>query len=120
MTAVKNIPALIGGAAVLAAAAIGLTAAIASAEWDIEAYDNCMRKTIREPTECCVSSGGYVGPGGQGCVAPPALAQVTEPPDAPPPFTIGTLAPVATDAPVGPAPGNGSTFHTPSGGVAAP
>ena len=120
MTAVKNIPALIGGAAVLAAAAIGLSGAIASAEWDIGKYDDCMRATIRDEGECCVSSGGIIGPGGYGCRAPAALAQVTESPDAPPPFTIGTLAPVATNAPVGPAPGRGGTFVTPSGGVAAP
>jgi len=119
MTAVKNIPALIGGAAVLAAAAIGLSGAIASAEWDIEKYEDCMETTT--PVDiCCVSSGGILGDDGYGCRAPAALAQVTETPTAPPQFGNGILATAATNAPVSPAPGRGGTFVTPSGGVAAP
>ncbi len=43
--------------------ALGL-AAIAGAEpnseWDIEAYDNCMSKTVRNAEYCCVLSGGSV------------------------------------------------------------
>jgi hypothetical protein len=45
-------------------------------EWDIEAYDNCMAKTIRSPISCCLDSGGWLGPvapdGSETCVAPPA------------------------------------------------
>jgi len=38
-------------------------AAIAVAErsdlaWDIEAYDDCMNKTIRDANQCCIDSGG--------------------------------------------------------------
>ena len=55
--------------------ALGL-AAIAGAEpnseWDIEAYDNCMSKTVRNAEYCCVLSGGNVTRDG-GCVAPAAV-----------------------------------------------
>jgi hypothetical protein len=111
---------LLGVMAVVAAAAIGLTAPSASAKWDLDAYVKCM-KGGGNADICCVSTGGAIGPGGQGCAIPPdGVLQVTETPEAPSPFTIGTLAPVATDAPVGPAAGRGGIFVTPSGGVAAP
>lgn len=43
--------------------------------WDIEAYDNCMKKTIRNPDLCCVESGGIPGMDPEtGCHAPPAKA----------------------------------------------
>ena len=29
-----------------------------NSEWDIEAYDNCMSKTVRNAEYCCVLSGG--------------------------------------------------------------
>jgi hypothetical protein len=121
MTAVKNIPTLIGGAAVLAAvAAIGLTGATASAKWDLDGYVKCMKNGLHDAKECCLISGGVVTAAG-GCGIPPdgVYEQVTETPTTSP-FTVGTLAPVATDAPVGPAPGRGGIFVTPSGGVAAP
>jgi len=82
MTALKNIPSLIGGAAVLAAAIIGVTTAIASAEWDIDKYDTCMGKTIRNPYSCCVESGGEFDEN-FGCVAPASMTQV--PPEPVPP-----------------------------------
>ena len=48
-------------------------------EWDIEAYDNCMNKTIRNADLCCYESGGDFGPSQDGdeagsghCQAPPA------------------------------------------------
>ena len=50
-------------------------------EWDIEAYDNCIRKipTIMDPGaynranySCCVNSGGIYDHGGNKCVAPAA------------------------------------------------
>jgi len=54
--------------------AIGLavgSAAVASAEWDIEAYDKCMAKTVRDPISCCIDSGGLPGgPDWQSCGAP--------------------------------------------------
>lgn len=42
-------------------------------EWDIEAYDNCMSKTVRNAEYCCVLSGGSVTKDGS-CVAPAAVA----------------------------------------------
>jgi hypothetical protein len=120
MTTLKNIPSLIGGAAVLAAATIGLTAAIAGAEksWDIGAYDSCMSKAEKrwlggvtneaqfneEAKWCCVSSGGELS-ATQGCTTPAELTQVPPPPL---PSRIGTapLPTEATDAPVSPAPGS--------------
>ena len=44
-------------------------------EWDIEAYDNCMKKTVRDPEYCCVISGGIVGTVPGTCTAPAAVAQ---------------------------------------------
>jgi hypothetical protein len=122
MTALKNIPTLIGGAAVLAAATVGLTAAIANAVWDIEDYDNCMRKTIRYPLDCCIMSGGQVGSDGQTCQAPPGNAQVNPEPVSglPPSVITGTQPTVATNAPVSPAPGSRDPGRLPTGGVATP
>jgi hypothetical protein len=118
MTALKNVPSLIGGAAVLAAAAIGLTAASASAErvWDIEVYDNCIHGGYTIQT-CCVLSGGDYDADGVTCAAP-AAAQVD--PVTPPKIANGTLPTVATNAPVTPAPGSRAPGRLPSGGVAAP
>ena len=31
-----------------------------NSEWDIEVYDNCMSKTVRNAEYCCVLSGGIV------------------------------------------------------------
>jgi hypothetical protein len=116
MTALKNIPALIGGAAVLAAAAIGLTAGTAGAVWDIEAYDRCMSHTIRDVDSCCIISGGEVSET-QGCVAPAAMTQVPDAPEVPQ-IVNGTLPTVATNAPASPAPGSRAPGGLPSGGVA--
>ena len=43
-----------------------------NSEWDIEAYDNCMSKTVRNAEYCCVLSGGSVTRDGS-CVAPAAM-----------------------------------------------
>jgi hypothetical protein len=122
MTALKNIPALIGGATILAAA-IGLTAASASAEkvWDIGAYDNCTKKAgdryaggvtsdaqyAEEMKWCCVSTGGELS-STQGCVAPLATAPQTG---------NGTLPTAATNAPNSPAPGSRAPGGVPRGSV---
>ncbi len=43
--------------------------------WDIEAYDDCMRKTVRDADLCCIQSGGLPGADKEtGCHAPPAAA----------------------------------------------
>jgi hypothetical protein len=120
MTAVKNIPALIGGAAVLAAIAIGLTAPVATAKWNLAGYVNCL-KTATSDMECCLISGGKWTEATKQCGIPAdgVMEQVTET-STPNPFTVGTLATVATNAPVAPTPGRGGIFVTPSGGVAAP
>lgn len=73
-------------------------APIASAdrEWDIEMYDNCMAKTIRNIIDCCVMSGGEPsGTSDNGaCHAPPA-EQSGLGPTAPakPGFTLPPRAP---------------------------
>jgi hypothetical protein len=131
MTALRTIPKLIGGAGILVAAAIpltaaiGLTSGIAGAEkiWDLGEYDSCMAKAdsrfIMEVTNaaqhaeevkwCCVMSGGQLS-SSQGCVAAAVVTQVPN----------GTLPPVATNAPVTTAPGSRAPGRLPSGGVAAP
>jgi len=68
-----------------AAIAVGVSLApVAVAEpkndlvWDIEAYDDCMGKTVSDANQCCVDSGGVptdkpLGDRkGQVCEAPPA------------------------------------------------
>ncbi len=44
-------------------------------EWDVAAYDECMKKTVRSPEGCCLVSGGVISSDGNSCVAPPAVAQ---------------------------------------------
>jgi hypothetical protein len=61
--------------------AVGVTlvhapfASAAPGEWDIEAYDACMAKTVRDPATCCLISGGNIGPEPDICVAPAAVEQ---------------------------------------------
>jgi hypothetical protein len=87
-----------------AAVAIGLAAtATAAPEWDIDAYDRCMSKTVRDPATCCLLSGGNVGDNDPNvCTAPAALEQgtaVEQPGPAwqPPRGELATLVP---DSPV--------------------
>jgi hypothetical protein len=97
--------ALLAGAIALGASAFGHTA-IASAEWDIEAYDKCMAVPhVEQPhhpyhADCCVASGGVTDGEGH-CRAPvdlsgvqgtplgPQLGQPARPP-VPPTTTLGT------------------------------
>ncbi len=44
-------------------------------EWDIEAYDKCMAKTVRDPATCCLISGGNIGQTPDICTAPAAVQQ---------------------------------------------
>jgi hypothetical protein len=117
MTALKNIPTLISGAAVVAAAAFGLTAAPASAErvWDIEVYDNCMQNSTRPMIECCIISGGEIDQGTGECGAPPAKVETTPEPWPP---QIANQPAVATNAPVSPAPGSRAPRVVSPGSVA--
>jgi hypothetical protein len=70
----------LASAALLAAALAATTAPVSIAApsddtWDIEAYDNCMRKTVRNADLCCIESGGVPGMDPEtGCHAPPAKA----------------------------------------------
>ena len=49
------------------------TAAPNDNTWDIESYDDCMRKTVRDADLCCIQSGGIPGADKEtGCHAPPA------------------------------------------------
>jgi hypothetical protein len=69
----------LAGPALALGVAIG-SAGVANAVWDIEAYDACMKKTIRDPLHCCADSGG-VWPQGDikdrenHCVAPAPEAE---------------------------------------------
>ncbi|WP_319448188.1 MULTISPECIES: hypothetical protein [unclassified Mycobacterium] len=69
--------ALLAGAIAIGASAFGHTA-IASAEWDIEAYDRCitlnqvLHKAPVEDLYCCLNSGGNISEHTGNCVAPPA------------------------------------------------
>ncbi|MCV7154759.1 hypothetical protein [Mycolicibacterium pyrenivorans] len=118
MTTLKNIPTLIGGAAVIAAAALCPGAAIASAEWDIDRYDVCMSRTIRDTDGCCIVSGGDLGSDGV-CRAPAANAAVQQEESAslPPQINVGTRPTMATDAPDSPAPGSNAPGGLTPGGT---
>jgi hypothetical protein len=61
--------ATVAGALVLGIGAFGHTA-VASAEWDIEYYDRCLRIGT-DPAICCLNSGGKLPTVGDGCIAPP-------------------------------------------------
>jgi hypothetical protein len=67
-------------AAALTAGLAFAAAPISHAEWDIGAYDACMAKTIRNPAECCLNSGGMFGSDGVTCVAPLSVQQQFPPP----------------------------------------
>jgi hypothetical protein len=76
-----------------------------NSEWDIEAYDNCMSKTVRDAEYCCVISGGNVTRDGA-CVAPAAVAtddQSGSPHDPGPRINEGMLPkpPTAFELPAG-------------------
>ncbi len=88
--------------------AIGLAAnGVAAPEddwWDIEDYDNCMKKTIRDPVKCCMDSGGIPDPttpdeyGWPTCRAPSAETQGDQPgPRGIPPGQISDLPAVVLD-----------------------
>ncbi|HKV18237.1 MAG TPA: hypothetical protein VJR50_04330 [Mycobacterium sp.] len=63
----------------MAAFAVGpIATAMAAPEWDIDAYDKCMAKTVRDPATCCLMSGGNISPDDPNvCLAPAALEQET-------------------------------------------
>ncbi|MGV0686171.1 hypothetical protein [Mycolicibacterium thermoresistibile] len=51
------------GTALLACGLAANAAAVPDDDpWDIEEYDNCMKKTIRDPVKCCFDSGGIPDP----------------------------------------------------------
>lgn len=86
--------------------------------WDIEAYDNCMSKTVRNADLCCIDSGGVPtsdpddtqSDGSPNCYAPPAQQAGVEPGTAPRPpraiidTPIDTATEVAPDGPARPLP----------------
>jgi hypothetical protein len=55
------------------AVALGIAAypAIASATWDIEYYDNCIKTTTKPTVQCCLESGGVPNRDASDCMAPP-------------------------------------------------
>jgi hypothetical protein len=82
-------------------------------EWDIEAYDNCIKANADEDgtitggayDKCCTDSGGVLvdaGPYQNKCTAPPAEPAELRPGLAPQPgMTIQTVPPTTTPPPVG-------------------
>lgn len=80
-------------AAILAIAFSFGSAPITSAEpreWDIEKYDDCMSKTVRNPEVCCLASGGVLSADRESCFAPASDAQIEE---APPGRTLPPVPP---------------------------
>lgn len=67
------IAAMAFGAGVIGPPAVAVAAP--EGEWDIAAYDECMKKTVRSPEGCCLVTGGVITPDGNSCQAPPAVAQ---------------------------------------------
>ena len=108
-------PRLLLAALLIAAATLGGSAAASpaivsatpnDAEWDIGAYDNCMKIKLHPPVVCCIESGGvwtgdYAGDPNGTCVAPPAQSAGAQPapPQANLPPDIPTLAPVPANPP---------------------
>ncbi|MGV0792335.1 hypothetical protein [Mycolicibacterium sp. XJ1819] len=128
----RLVPSAVFAAAVVLSANAIAAAAPDDGSWDIEAYDNCMKQTVRNADLCCVDSGGVPtsdpddtqADGSPNCYAPAAQAQTAEqpgaPPQLPPGMVIGQLPP-AVVAPVAPgvAPNPGTApIATPS--VVAP
>ena len=94
-----NLRRLVTAGLSVAAIALGPAAtAMAEPEWDIDAYDRCMAKTVRDPATCCLLSGGNVGDKDPNvCTAPAAVEQGTGPTWRPPQGDLPTLVP---DSPV--------------------
>jgi len=94
--------ALLAAAAALSGSAIGdpaIACAAPNQEWDVNAYDDCMRKLILSPgfgegssraarQKCCTDSGGVWNEAQGSCQSPPA-----EPADAPQQPTLPGVAP---------------------------
>lgn len=97
---------------------VGAIAAPDDGTWDIEAYDNCMSKTVRNADLCCIDSGGVPtsdpndtqSDGSPNCYAPPAQQAGVEQGPAPRPpraiidTPIDTATEVAPGAPTRPLP----------------
>ncbi|WP_096866819.1 hypothetical protein [Mycolicibacterium houstonense] len=107
------------GAALSAALGLGVlgtpapaTAAPDDGSWDIEAYDECMKKTVRNADLCCIESGGTPtsdpndtqADGSPNCYAPPAEGASAEQGTAPLPPRGIIDAPVIAPSEVAPAP----------------
>lgn len=106
----------LAGPALALGVALG-SAAVANAaerEWDIGAYDDCMKKTFRDAAWCCLTSGGVVtdvnAQDSSGCAAPPAAqsGRNSLPSDAPT-HVIQPLPPPGPRGDIAPAPGGVST-----------
>jgi hypothetical protein len=61
-------------AALMSTVALGQSGiASADREWDIAAYDDCLKNTAQTTDVCCLNSGGDLGPEPNTCGAPPAV-----------------------------------------------
>lgn len=91
---------------------LGSSPAVAIAEWDIEAYDNCMAQPHGPATgnvweeqyayNCCIDSGGQWSEAGHKCVAPPVSEQgpgITTSSRPLPPGAVNLGPPVAANQP---------------------
>ncbi|MCV7220077.1 hypothetical protein [Mycolicibacterium elephantis] len=118
----------VGAVAIASAVGVFVQPATAVAEWDIGAYDSCLKKAdarnksgqteslewYEETVQCCQSSGGE-HTGGK-CTAPPATAQQW--PQGPLGQLPGTgpaaQVPNAPQSPLGQVPGAGQATQTPT------
>lgn len=108
----------LAGPALALALALG-SPAVANGEqvWDIGAYDDCMKKTIRDAAWCCLTSGGVVtdvnAQDDSGCAAPPpAESQGSKPlPSGAPTHVMQPLPLPGPPADIGQAPGGLQTVR---------
>jgi hypothetical protein len=86
---------LVAGALMLGASTFGYSA-IASAEWDIDAYDECVARDTTNMNLCCIATGGQIGTNSR-CIAPHDGPSVLQSATAEPKFaTQQPLLPTST------------------------
>jgi hypothetical protein len=88
---------LVAGALMLGASTLGHSA-IASAEWDIDAYDECVSRDSPNMNLCCIATGGQIGTNSR-CIAPHDGPSVLQSATAGPKF--GTHQPLLPTSTVG-------------------
>jgi len=97
---------LLAATALMAGVAFGAAPVVSAEpqEWDIEAYDDCMSKTVRNTQHCCLGRGGVISADRESCMAPAADAEIEEelPGRTLPPVPPDSNLPTLTDVPLQP------------------